>query len=361
MRAKTHPQQTERLKALRRFEILDTAREAEFDEIVNFAAELCGTKISVINLVDEERQWFKAETGLGIDETPLETSICSHVILETDFVEIHDTLSDTRTSDNPLCTDAGGLRFYAGAILKTSDGFPIGTVCVLDDKPQKLTPLQRNGLKLLAHQVMRELELRLAIKHQNILSREMDHRVKNSLQTVASLVRLYKSKASPDSQDAFDAVARRVEAISLLHQELHQTSDTNAVPLHQFIPRVVDLLKRSTPSNIEIRQDTCETAIASQHASAFAVIISEFVANSVKHGFSDGRDGIITINLSEDARENIRLDCRDNGLGRNAAPKPPTAVEGLGERLVNASAAQLGGVLKTEASDDGYTLTLEYI
>ena len=123
MKAATHPQQAERLAALYRYDILDTEREADFDDIVELAAELCGAKISVINLIDSDRQWFKAETGLGVRETPLETSICSHVILESDFVEIPDTQADTRTSDNPLCRDEPGLRFYAGALLKSRDGF----------------------------------------------------------------------------------------------------------------------------------------------------------------------------------------------------------------------------------------------
>jgi GAF domain-containing protein len=102
MKAEPHPQQHNRLTTLRQYDILDTPRERDFDDIVALASEICGTPIAVINLIDEHRQWFKAEVGLGVRETPLETSICSHVILEDDFVEIEDTLVDDRTADNEL-------------------------------------------------------------------------------------------------------------------------------------------------------------------------------------------------------------------------------------------------------------------
>src|SRR5690606_1633371 len=94
MEAQPHPLQADRLQALYSYEILDTDREKEFDDVARLAAGICGTPIAVVNLIDGDRQWFKAEVGLGLRETPLATSICSHVILEQDFVEIKDTLND---------------------------------------------------------------------------------------------------------------------------------------------------------------------------------------------------------------------------------------------------------------------------
>ncbi len=106
LRATPHPQQDQRLRTLYNYEILDTPREEEFDEIVELAAEICDAPISVINLIDKDRQWFKAEVGLGARETPLETSLCSHAILEEPFVEIPDTLKDPRMADNPRCASS---------------------------------------------------------------------------------------------------------------------------------------------------------------------------------------------------------------------------------------------------------------
>ena len=117
MQADPHPRQDERLASLRAYRILDTPREADFDEIVQLASQLCETPISVVNLIDSDRQWFKAEVGLGVRETPIGTSICAHAILESEMVEISDTSIDTRLCDNPLVTGNPGLRFYAGVLL----------------------------------------------------------------------------------------------------------------------------------------------------------------------------------------------------------------------------------------------------
>ena len=175
MKAVEHPRQEERLARLRQYEILDTPREADFDEIVELASQICEAPISVVNLIDAERQWFKAEVGLGVRETPLETSLCSHAILESEFMEISDTLADDRTSDNPLCLDDQGLRFYAGFLLTSDDGLPLGTLCVLDTKPRRLSDSQRKALRILARQVMHQLDLRLALRRQELMRKEIDH------------------------------------------------------------------------------------------------------------------------------------------------------------------------------------------
>jgi PAS domain S-box-containing protein len=151
-----------RLAALARYRILDTPREADFDDIAELASEICGTPIALVNLIADGRQWFKAEVGLGVRETPLETSFCGHAILEEDFMLVPDAARDPRFERNPLVTGAPGLRFYAGALLKTDDGFPIGTLCVLDHRPRTLTEQQIRALKRLARQVMSQLEQRRA-------------------------------------------------------------------------------------------------------------------------------------------------------------------------------------------------------
>jgi PAS domain S-box-containing protein len=160
MRAATHPAESERLSALRSFGILDTPREQDFDDIVALASQICGTPISVVSLIDESRQWFKAEVGLGVRETPIDSSICAHAILEKRYIEIGDTTLDDRFKTNPLVTGEPHLRFYAGALLQTEDGLPIGTLCVLDYAPRELTYEQKTALLVLSRQVMTQLELR---------------------------------------------------------------------------------------------------------------------------------------------------------------------------------------------------------
>lgn len=154
------------MAALRDYDILDTPSEAEFDDIVKLAAEICGTPISLISLVETDRQWFKAKTGVDISETPINQSICAHAILDDDITIIQDTTLDPRSNCNTLVTGDPNLRFYAGAVLQTKDKLPIGMLCVLDYKPSNLNEQQTRALKTLAHQVMVQLELRHALKQQ---------------------------------------------------------------------------------------------------------------------------------------------------------------------------------------------------
>lgn len=360
MLAKTHSRQIDRLAALHRYEILDTDDEKDFDEIVEIAADICEKPMALISLVDSDRQWFKAKIGLSPCETPLEQSICSHAILEDRILEIRDTLKDPRTRNNTLCTAEPQLRFYAGVPLMTDDGLPIGTLCVLDTKPGALTHLQKRTLAVLARQIMRELDLKVALKEQEVLRNEMDHRVKNSLQTVSSLIRLYKNKAPEESREAFDAIARRIEAISLLHKELHQASEAETVRLDRYIPRVIDLLQDVAPSNVSLSCDVERIRVGSAAASALGVIISEFAANSIKHAFPGGRRGNVTTSVKRGPDGAIYVTCCDDGIGASQAPSEPSAVEGLGLRLVAASAAQIGAEIIREPTPDGYTLRFSF-
>lgn len=160
--------EADRLAALRGYEILDTPREAAFDDIVNLIARVFDAPIAVVNLIDEGRQWFKAETGLGVRETSLETSFCAHALLMQDRLVVPDATRDERFACNPLVTGAPHLRFYAGELLKSAEGLPIGTLCVLDDKPRPEgpTPLEMQTLQVLAAQVMTQLELRRSLSRQ---------------------------------------------------------------------------------------------------------------------------------------------------------------------------------------------------
>lgn len=158
--------EADRLRALLAYDVLDTPREKDFDDIAALAAAVCETPIAVVNLIGDRRQFFKAEVGLGVRETPIDSSFCAKAILEDDFLLVPDATADARFDCNPLVTGGPGLRFYAGALLKTADNLPIGTVCVLDYKPRVLSEVQQQTLRVLARQVMKQLDLRLALREQ---------------------------------------------------------------------------------------------------------------------------------------------------------------------------------------------------
>ena len=143
-----------RLAELLRYEILDSAREAEFDGLTRLAAELCDSPIALISLVDAERQWFKSQVGLDVQETPRKLAFCAHSILGEGILEVEDASKDPRFADNALVTGEPDIRFYAGAPLRSSEGFALGTVCVIDRVPRRLSAAQRDGLAAIGRQVM---------------------------------------------------------------------------------------------------------------------------------------------------------------------------------------------------------------
>ena len=154
--------ETQRLAALACYDVMDTPREASFDELAALTAKLCDAPIAVVNLIGDGRQFFKAEVGLGVRETPLESSFCAKALLEDELLVVPDLTKDARFDGNPLVTGEPHIRAYAGALLKTADGLPIGTLCVLDHRARTFTAVEQETLLVLARQVMAQLDLRRA-------------------------------------------------------------------------------------------------------------------------------------------------------------------------------------------------------
>ncbi|MCV2360082.1 response regulator [Paucibacter sp. TC2R-5] len=162
------------LAALRALEVLDTGPEAEFDALVRAASIVCGVPISLISLIDVERQWFKANIGLpGVHETPRDLAFCAHAVLGDELFEVADATQDPRFADNPLVISQPDIRFYAGAPVRLSDGSRIGTLCVIDRQPKRLTEAQRQVLTELAVAAAQALEGRRALRAVKQISREM--------------------------------------------------------------------------------------------------------------------------------------------------------------------------------------------
>jgi diguanylate cyclase (GGDEF)-like protein/PAS domain S-box-containing protein len=158
---------------LRDLQVMDSAPEIEFQALVEVASMVCEVPISLITLIDDKRQWFKANVGLtGATEGPRDVGFCAHVVLGDGVFEIPDTVADERFADNPLVTADGGVRFYAGAPV-VSGGQRIGTVCVIDHKPKTLTRTQRRVLQELAIAAGRSLEGRAAMLNLQQSSRDL--------------------------------------------------------------------------------------------------------------------------------------------------------------------------------------------
>jgi len=152
--------EVKRLKVLWQYDVLDTVPEEVFDDLTELASHICEAPVALISLVDENRQWFKSQVGTTLKETSRDISFCAHAILNDGLLVIEDATKDPRFSDNPMVTGPQKIRFYAGAPLVTPDGHALGTLCILDKQPRKLRPEQLKALRVLAHHVVSQLELR---------------------------------------------------------------------------------------------------------------------------------------------------------------------------------------------------------
>jgi PAS domain S-box-containing protein len=162
--------ESERLVALDRYKILDTLPEQVYDDLTQLAADICGTPIALISLVDKNRQWFKSRVGIDATETPRDISFCGHAVAEGSILNVPDARLDPRFADNPLVTKAPKIRFYAGVPLITDDNFALGTLCVIDRQPRYLTEQQISQLEALSRLVISQLELRLKEESLRILA-----------------------------------------------------------------------------------------------------------------------------------------------------------------------------------------------
>ncbi len=160
MKNPTVANEKDRLKALESYAIMDTLSENEYDSITKLAAYICNTPISLVSLLDDDRQWFKSSVGIDATETPKEISFCQYAIQGEEVYEVQNAQLDNIFVDNPLVTGSPDIRFYAGAPLTNKEGYNLGTLCVIDTIPRMLTDLQKNALKLLANQVINLMELR---------------------------------------------------------------------------------------------------------------------------------------------------------------------------------------------------------
>lgn len=173
----------ERLEALLRYEILDTEAEEEFDDLVELASQICDAPISLVSLIDAERQWFKAKKGMEETETPRELAFCGHTLEREDVLEVENAREDERFKDNPLVKENPNIRFYAGMPLRTSEGYNLGTLCVIDQKPKKLTEAQRFALRTLGRQVMAQLEIRRKFRELQEATRAQQYAQKRALES----------------------------------------------------------------------------------------------------------------------------------------------------------------------------------
>jgi GAF domain-containing protein len=165
MEATNTSDETQRLAAVRRYDILDTPPDGSFDRVTALAATVFDVPIALVTIVDHDRIWFKSKHGLdGVEEIGRDPGLCASAILQDEPYIVEEARSDPRTLANPLVAGKFGLQFYAAAALRTTDGHRLGTLCIIDREPRMFSPHQADVLQRLSEIVMDEMELRLSAR-----------------------------------------------------------------------------------------------------------------------------------------------------------------------------------------------------
>lgn len=334
--AKLPYSEIERLKALDNLEILDTAADDDYDDITELASLICGTPVSLITFVDKERQWFKSKKGMTLSETSRDSSFCSHAILEPlKILEVPDARKDPRFMDNPLTELDMPIIFYAGIPLKTESGMPLGSLCVIDHKPNSLNQDQKKALKKLGKQVEKLFLLRTinselrnakeSLKKHNNLLKEFAGIVSHDLKMPLANLTLISDIMKREYGDLMDEKGKeymgylKKSSLSLSnyitkildHYEstAYEIDDTQDFHINDLLEGVIDLL--NIKNNCEILLPEKNIAVQC-NATALQQIFINLIGNSLK--YNDKEKTIIDIKASvKDGLYEFKI--RDNGRG----------------------------------------------
>lgn len=326
----------ERLKILNSYKILDTLPEDDYDAIAKIASGICNTPIALISLIDKERQWFKSTHGLKESETPRNLAFCAHSILNPDELFIvNDATKDERFFDNPLTTEKPNVIFYAGAPLNTSEGFPLGTLCVIDNKPNTLNKNQKESLKLLANQVVGLLELRKKNEELKAVNKKvtqlneqlnnfafrLTHDLKSPISGVNFLLSVLKEDhgklfENTEAENYIDLITSRMAYMSSLIDEILEYSKVNTenIIYEEFN---LEVILKSILSNIDfdhkivLNSKDLNIDINSSKI-GFVQIFQNLISNSRK--FSNKDKVCIEVDFKKD-KQFYHFIYRDNGPG----------------------------------------------
>lgn len=330
----------ERLKTLYEYNILDTLPEQDFDDITRIASEICNTPISLVSIIDAHRQWFKSKHGLDVPETPREMAFCAHAILQPQqIMEVPDSSQDERFHDNPLVTGDPHVAFYAGVPLVTENGHALGTLCVLDNTPKKLSQHQLDTLKALANQVVCQLELRHKVQelhtHQQqleMVNRELEryaqvvaHDLKSPLNTILGITNLmnilYANQLDPEGREyvqMLDFSSHRmkymIDGILAYSKTTRSVSgEKEDIDFATLMQEINSLLAPTPGFTIDYQTDT---AIIHTSRMALQQILINLCTNAIK--YNDKTEGRVTVTCT-DKKTHYELTVADNGPGIPAA------------------------------------------
>ncbi len=341
--------ETERLAALHAYGILDTEPERAFDEIVDLLREAFDVPSAVVSLIDTDRAWFKAAVGTRVRQSLRAVSFCNEMILgDGEQLVVTDASRDPRFSGNPHVTGEPGIRFYAGHVLRSDDGLPMGAICVFSPqpRPEGISPFQSRLLEVMAGQVMAQVELRRTLNERDtgiaalarrearlgviadstsrivgssaadgtdinhpkwvedgkdLVDQELNHRIKNVFAVISSLIAL-SARQHPQARDFALSARGRINALARAHEFVRPYSqDTDpgggATTLHAFLAALFQPhVGEDQQARVMIEGE--DVTFDDQAATAIALLFHELATNAAKYGALSNADGRVVLRTS---------------------------------------------------------------
>lgn len=330
-----------RLAALKRYNILDSLPEHAFDDATKLVSYICGVPIAHISFIDETRQWFKSEVGIGVSEVPREISFCRYTIMESKMVEIPDTHVNERFKDDPNVVGGFKVRFYAGVPLTTPDGFNIGTICAIDHVTKELNENQRSALSIIAKHVINQLELgtknfqlstqkkiaeRAVLAKDNFLA-NMSHEIRTPLNAIIGFTDLLaQTKLNDVQKDYIDSVQIAGENLLLIINDILDLSkiesgnliiEAQPFNLKNALKHIYELLKVNVNHGIEFNlfldADMPEIVVGDQGR------LNQILVNLTGNALKFTEEGEVTISVKlineTDDHYSLRFSVKDTGIG----------------------------------------------
>lgn len=333
--------ESERLAALKRYNILDTLPEDAFDDATKLVAYICDVPIAHISFIDENRQWFKSEIGLGVSEVPREITFCRYTILDSKMVEIQDTFLNERFKNDPNVVGGLKVRFYAGIPLTTPDGYNIGTICAIDHISKELNESQINVLSIVAKHVIYQLELitknielagqkkivqRAVLAKDNFLA-NMSHEIRTPLNAIMGFTDLLRqTNLNTVQRDYVDSMQIAQENLLLIVNDIldlskiesgNLTIDAQPFHLKNTLKHIYDLLKVKVPAAVEFNlfldADMPEIVIGDQGR------LNQILVNLIGNALKFTEDGDVTVSVKNVAETedsySLKFTIKDTGIG----------------------------------------------